>query len=161
MIVNVSTFIAPKTPAPTHIPHVCVVTHWSVDERDWEENELSSLYAAPQSSPASICDVDAPSATYDMQVDMGVDMDNPDAESIIAEVSGAFAEYAEHMREYYDGYIEAMMDEASFQYDPLIVEGVCHVIYGCAGHEMPLESLVALGDPNNWFAPCNRTFNFS
>lgn len=159
-IIDMATYIAPSNPAPANIPSMKVITHWQVDDAEWEENDLASLYSAPQSSPASI-------EGFDMELDMGVVMDDADAASIIAEVSGAIAEFAENQRYYteheseYDGYEDAMMSEMDFQYDPNIAEAACQVLYGCSAQEMDLPALFALGDPGNWYEACNRTFMVS
>lgn len=159
-IIDMATYIAPSDLVPNNIPHLKVLTHWQVDDADWEENDLAALYSAPQAAPASI-------EGFDMELDMGVVMDDADAASVIAEVSGAITEFAENQRYYieheseYDGYEDAMMSEMEFQYDPNIAEAACRVLFGCSAQEMDLHALFALGNPDDWYEACNRTFTVS
>lgn len=155
--VNMTNHLAPSSPAPSNAPSVSVDTHWEVDADEWEEYDLSALYDAMQSAPASI-------EGYDCELDFGIDMDNSDSASVITEICGAFTEFAENQR-YYDEHIDEdgeneneILSELFYQYDYNICEAVCSVLYGCTAQELTLDQLFELGRADNWHEVCNRTF---
>lgn len=143
------TRLTPRSPQPSQNDAIDVITHWEVDEDEWEEEGIDALYCAPHCPPASILG-------HDMELVLGVEMDTPEAGAVLAEICGAFNEFAENQQYYnehvveYDGYEDALMEEMDFQYDHELPETICAVLYGCSAQELEIRQLFELGDPDNW-----------
>lgn len=150
-VVSVKTYLSPVnlSRAPK-VQEVVVETFYEVDGLEIDEGSFIS-------EGVYLLKTNILGSSHGEEVGFGVGACGPDEDEIIEEICLAFEEYAgnqEYIKENEEAYDEdpdEIISELDNNYDYLIVEAICDILYGKSGQELEVEELEAFGDTENWY----------